>query len=53
LAQALASNSTPKELDVSSNKWQEYGTSGDWMGGGPGFAQELPVGIEDNGALSD
>jgi Ran GTPase-activating protein (RanGAP) involved in mRNA processing and transport len=43
LAQYLASNSTLKELDV----------SGNWRGGnGTGFAQELAVGIKDNGALS-
>jgi Ran GTPase-activating protein (RanGAP) involved in mRNA processing and transport len=43
LARALASNSTLKELDVSDN----------WRGGdGPGFAEELAVGIKDNGALS-
>jgi Ran GTPase-activating protein (RanGAP) involved in mRNA processing and transport len=43
LAQALASNSTLKELDVSDN----------WEGGdGPGFAQELAVGIKDNGAMT-
>jgi hypothetical protein len=52
LAQALASSSTLKELDVCSNNWMKYGTSGVWMGNGPGFAQELAVGIKDNGALS-
>jgi Ran GTPase-activating protein (RanGAP) involved in mRNA processing and transport len=52
LAQALASNSTLKELDVSSNNWMQYGTYGDWMGDGRGFPQELAVGIKDNGALS-
>jgi Leucine-rich repeat (LRR) protein len=51
LAQALASNSTLKELDVSSNNWQELDVSSDWMGDGPGFSQELAVGIKDNGAL--
>jgi hypothetical protein len=49
LAQALASNSTLKELDVSSNNWQSLFQ---WKGDGPGFAQELAVGIKDNGALS-
>jgi hypothetical protein len=49
LAQALANNSTLKELDVSSNVWKEYGYD---KGDGPGFAQELAVGIKDNGALS-
>jgi Leucine-rich repeat (LRR) protein len=45
LAEALASNSTLKELDVSSNVWKD-GTFG-WMGDGPGFAQELAVGIKE------
>jgi hypothetical protein len=48
LAQALASNSTLKELDVSSNNWQSFGR---WEGDGSGFAQELAVGIKDNGAI--
>jgi Ran GTPase-activating protein (RanGAP) involved in mRNA processing and transport len=52
LAQALASNSTLKELDVSSNNWRKFGNSGVWMGDGPGFAQELAIGIKDNGAIS-
>jgi Ran GTPase-activating protein (RanGAP) involved in mRNA processing and transport len=52
LAQALANNSTLKELDVSSNNWMEYGNCGKLMGDGPGFAQELAVGIKDNGALT-
>jgi hypothetical protein len=30
----------------------EYGTNGRFMGDGPGFAQELAVGIKDNGALT-
>jgi Leucine-rich repeat (LRR) protein len=51
LAQALANNSTLKELDVSSNNWMEHESFGKWMGDGPGFAQELAVGIKDNGAL--
>jgi hypothetical protein len=53
LAQALANNSTLKELDVSSNVWKvkdKYGIHD--KGDGPGFAQELAVGIKDNGALS-
>jgi hypothetical protein len=50
LAQALANNSTLKELDVSSNVWvDEYGRE---KGDGPGFAQELAVGIKDNGAMT-
>jgi Ran GTPase-activating protein (RanGAP) involved in mRNA processing and transport len=50
LAQALANNSTLKELDVSSNTWQDR--YGDLQGDGPGFAQELAVGIKDNGAMT-
>ena len=50
LAQALANNSTLKELDVSSNIWKdEYGNC---EGDGPGFAQELAVGVKDNGAMT-
>jgi hypothetical protein len=49
LAQALASNSALKELDVSSNTWEEHGNP---RGGGPGFVQELAVGIKDNRALT-
>jgi hypothetical protein len=45
LAQALAGNSVLTELDVSC----QAGYIGD---DGPGFAQELAVGIKDNGALS-
>jgi hypothetical protein len=53
LAQALANNSTLKELDVSSNNWNEYSdNSGAWMGDGSGFAKELAVGIKDNGAMT-
>jgi Ran GTPase-activating protein (RanGAP) involved in mRNA processing and transport len=50
LAQALASNSTLKELDVSSNTWKDSWQ--EWKGDGSGFAQELTVGLKDNGALS-
>ena len=49
LAQALANNSTLKELDVSSNNWEVRGKP---KGDGPGFAQELAIGIKDNGAIS-
>jgi Leucine-rich repeat (LRR) protein len=49
LAHALASNSVLKELDVSSNDWDEgFGDNGD----GPGFAQELADGVKNNGALT-
>jgi hypothetical protein len=51
LAQALAGNSVLAELDVSGNNWldRRYGSL---RGDGPGFAQELAVGIRDNGALT-
>jgi hypothetical protein len=49
LARALANNSILKELDVSSNNWKE-GLG--WKGDGPGFAQELAVGIKNNGSIS-
>ena len=45
LAEALAANSVLKELDVSSN------APGGWGLNGPGFAQELAVGLKNNGAL--
>jgi Ran GTPase-activating protein (RanGAP) involved in mRNA processing and transport len=45
----LAANSTLKELDLSDNQ----SPPGDMSArDGPGFAQELAVGIKDNGALS-
>jgi Ran GTPase-activating protein (RanGAP) involved in mRNA processing and transport len=47
LADALKANSILTELDVSSN-YDQYNTSSQ---DGPGFAQELAVGIRDNGAL--
>ena len=49
MAHALANNSTLKELDVSSNVWKERGRD---KGDGPGFVQELAVGLIDNGAMS-
>jgi hypothetical protein len=51
LAQALAGNATLKELDVSNNcdRGDGYSFNG---ADGPGFAQELVVGIKDNGAIS-
>jgi hypothetical protein len=52
LSEMLATNTVLKELDLSSNNWKQYGTAGDLMGDGPGFAQELAVGISDNGAIS-
>jgi hypothetical protein len=52
LAEALAGNSALKELDVSSNNWRQgEGEYSPWQGDGPGFAQELTVGLRDNGAL--
>jgi hypothetical protein len=42
LAGALAGNSTLKELDISCNN----------TGDGPGFAQELAVGLRDNGVMT-
>jgi hypothetical protein len=52
LVQALASNFTLKELDVSSNDWKTNSWDQKWQGDGAGFAQELAFGIKDNGALS-
>jgi hypothetical protein len=49
LAAALMGNSVLKELDVSSN--YSYYHDQD-QGDGPGFAQELAVGLIDNGAMS-
>jgi hypothetical protein len=51
LAQALAGNTTLtlRELDVSDNQSPAGNTS---ARDGPGFAQELAVGIRDNGAIS-
>eukprot|EP00935_MAST-01C_sp_MAST-1C-sp1_P001879 g1879.t1 len=46
LADALATNSTLKELDVSSNAQRGYGLDG------PGFAKALAVGVKNNGALA-
>jgi hypothetical protein len=55
LAQALAGNSALKELDISNNNWLENPSHPEglkWMGDGPGFVQELTVGIKDNEAMS-
>jgi hypothetical protein len=49
LAGMLAANTVLKELDVSSNVWQEQGWS---ISDGPGFAKELAVGISENGAMT-
>ena len=52
LAGALAVNSVLKVLDVSSNLWDEN-SNGDKLGGdGPGFAEELAVGLGTNGAMT-
>jgi hypothetical protein len=48
LSDMLAANTVLKELDLSSNRWYDDG----WKGDGPGFSQQLAVGIKDNGALS-
>jgi hypothetical protein len=48
LSQMLAANSTLKELDLSDNQSPPGDIS---ARDGPGFAQELAVGIKDNGAL--
>jgi hypothetical protein len=50
LAKALTGNSTLKELDASSNDWIDE--QNEWAGDGPGFAQELAIGIRDNGSIS-
>jgi hypothetical protein len=55
LAQALAGNSALKELDISNNNWLEKPSHLEgpkWVGDGPGFVQQLTVGINDNGAIS-
>ena len=49
LAGALAGNSVLKELDVSGNDWYSNNTD---RGDGAGFAQELAVGVKNNGALT-
>ena len=49
LAEALTANSTLKELDVSSNTWTERGRP---KGDGPGFAQELAIGVAASRALT-
>jgi hypothetical protein len=46
----VATNTMLKELDLSSNNWKDG--NGFLKGDGPGFAQELAVGIRDNGALT-
>jgi hypothetical protein len=48
LSDMVATNTVLKELDLSSNNWGAFDLKGD----GPGFAQELAVGIRDNGAIS-
>ena len=51
LADALAANSTLKELDVSKNT--DRGDGYDFDGAdGPGFAKELAIGVGANGALA-
>jgi Ran GTPase-activating protein (RanGAP) involved in mRNA processing and transport len=50
LSDMVATNTVLKELDLSSNGWKN--SLGCLQGDGPGFAQELAVGIRDNGTLS-
>jgi hypothetical protein len=52
LGEMLKVNSVLKELDVSSNNWMGGHYLDDSQGDGSGFAQELAVGIKDNGAIS-
>jgi hypothetical protein len=47
LGEMLKENSVLKELDLSDNRVESYNG-----GDGPGFSQELALGIKDNGALS-
>jgi Ran GTPase-activating protein (RanGAP) involved in mRNA processing and transport len=49
LAAVLAGNSVLKELDLSNNSFYN---SRDDRSDGPGFAQELAIGIRDNGAMT-
>jgi Ran GTPase-activating protein (RanGAP) involved in mRNA processing and transport len=49
LSDMLAANTVLKELDVSSNNWEELRRM---KGDGPGFAKELAVGISGNGAMT-
>jgi hypothetical protein len=46
----LATNTMLKELDLSSNSWEDG--RGHLQGDSRGFAQELAVGIRDNRALT-
>jgi hypothetical protein len=50
LSHMVATNTVLKELDLSSNNWKDR--IGALPGDGPGFAQELAVGIRDNGVLT-
>jgi hypothetical protein len=50
LSDMVATNTVLKELDLSSNNWKDV--YGRLEGDGRGFAQELAVGIRDNGAIS-
>jgi hypothetical protein len=45
----VATNTVLKDLDLSSNNW---GYFLNLKGDGPGFAQQLAVGISNNGALT-
>jgi hypothetical protein len=48
----IATNTTLKELDISSNNWMGGAYNANPQGDGSGFTQELAVGIKDNGALT-
>ena len=50
LGQALANNSVLKELDISSNAWDDRYTS--VKVDGPGFAKGIADGLSANGALT-
>jgi hypothetical protein len=50
LSDMVATNTVLKDLDLSSNNWGYLLI--DLKGDGPGFAQQLAVGISNNGALS-
>ena len=52
LAEALAANSSLKELGVSDNLWDNYDDWGKIRGDGPGFARELAAGVSASRALT-
>ena len=50
LGSMLKTNTSLKALDISQNTWKDVW--GDPEGDGPGFAQEIAIGLQDNGAMS-